>query len=237
MKTFSRSNQNKVFAGVCGGLSEYTNIDPLLIRLAFVISAFMGGAGIGIYILIWICTPLRNNGNSFENVEDTPYTDLSDADGNPNESHTVSDDAKDNLHENYQGRTDYERNENRRPGDADGRPYQKETSARQAKSKNVNPRNEGGTTATVFGIIIFLLGLFWLGEMFDLFHFRFRALLNLWPLILCFVGLNLIPMKRPIRITLNTVLIIAMVLLILYIGFCPEAYGSFNTCRFNCFWD
>lgn len=54
-----RSDVNKVIAGVCGGLGEYFNIDPVLVRLAFVIIVFAGGAGILGYVLAWIIIPRR----------------------------------------------------------------------------------------------------------------------------------------------------------------------------------
>lgn len=237
MKTFLRSNRNKVFAGVCGGLSEYTGIDLTLIRLAFVISAFMGGAGIGIYILLWICTPLRHDYDTDDNIEDTPYTDVSEKTETTADADTVSDHTKDYNHENHQGRTDYERYGNRRANETNGNPYRKQTETRHDPFENTDHPSESKGGATFFGIILFLLGLFWLGDIFNLFHFQFRALFKLWPLILCFAGLNLIPMKRPVRITLNTLLFIAVILLILYVGFCPEACGHFSTSHFNCFWN
>jgi phage shock protein PspC (stress-responsive transcriptional regulator) len=52
-----RSSTNKVLGGVCGGLAEYTNSDPLLWRVAFVALALMG-AGIFIYPLMWLLVPV-----------------------------------------------------------------------------------------------------------------------------------------------------------------------------------
>jgi phage shock protein PspC (stress-responsive transcriptional regulator) len=51
-----RSTTNKVLGGVCGGLAEYTDSDPLLWRVAFVALAVMG-AGIFIYPLMWLLVP------------------------------------------------------------------------------------------------------------------------------------------------------------------------------------
>jgi phage shock protein PspC (stress-responsive transcriptional regulator) len=45
-----------VLGGVCGGLAEYTDSDPLLWRVAFVALAVMG-AGIFIYPLLWLLVP------------------------------------------------------------------------------------------------------------------------------------------------------------------------------------
>ena len=51
-----RSSTNKVLGGVCGGLAEYTNTDPLLWRVGFVALAVMG-AGIFVYPLLWLLVP------------------------------------------------------------------------------------------------------------------------------------------------------------------------------------
>ena len=51
-----RSNTNKMICGVCGGLGEYINIDPTLIRLIWAILA-CSGAGIIAYILAAIIIP------------------------------------------------------------------------------------------------------------------------------------------------------------------------------------
>ncbi len=53
-KRYFRSKTDRVFAGVCGGLAEYFAIDPLLIRLLFVVLALVGGGGLLIYIILWI---------------------------------------------------------------------------------------------------------------------------------------------------------------------------------------
>jgi phage shock protein C len=56
-KRLYRSNTDRKFAGVAGGLGEYFVMDPLLVRLAFVVLALAGGGGFLIYIVMWIVTP------------------------------------------------------------------------------------------------------------------------------------------------------------------------------------
>ena len=51
------SNQNKVLAGVAGGLGEYFDIDPVLIRIAFVVLIFLNGFGLLAYVVAWIAMP------------------------------------------------------------------------------------------------------------------------------------------------------------------------------------
>ncbi|MGB9701343.1 MAG: PspC domain-containing protein [Candidatus Kapaibacteriota bacterium] len=59
MKTLYRKRDKKVIAGVARGIGEYFDIDPVFIRLLFVITLFTGGIGIIAYIILWIITPLE----------------------------------------------------------------------------------------------------------------------------------------------------------------------------------
>ena len=52
----NRSESDKRIAGVCGGIAEYFDIDPLLVRIAFIVAAVMG-FGIIAYIALWIALP------------------------------------------------------------------------------------------------------------------------------------------------------------------------------------
>ncbi len=54
-----RSQTNKVFAGVCGGLAEYFDVDPLVIRLLFVLMVLFGGTGIVLYIAAIFIVPKK----------------------------------------------------------------------------------------------------------------------------------------------------------------------------------
>ena len=57
MKRLYRSTTHKVIGGVAGGLGDYLDIDPVLIRIAFVVACFFGGAGLLAYIIAWIIIP------------------------------------------------------------------------------------------------------------------------------------------------------------------------------------
>jgi phage shock protein PspC (stress-responsive transcriptional regulator) len=56
-KRFYRDPQNRVFGGVCSGLSAYFNVDPIWIRLLFVFLFFANLAGLIIYVVLWIVIP------------------------------------------------------------------------------------------------------------------------------------------------------------------------------------
>jgi phage shock protein C len=52
-----RSQTNRMVAGVCGGLAEYFNVDATLIRILFVVLTVFGGAGLVLYLAMWILVP------------------------------------------------------------------------------------------------------------------------------------------------------------------------------------
>ena len=54
-----RSTTNKIVGGVCGGLGEYFDIDPVLIRIIMVLLFLAKGLGILAYIIAWIIIPKR----------------------------------------------------------------------------------------------------------------------------------------------------------------------------------
>ncbi|MFH2055285.1 MAG: PspC domain-containing protein, partial [bacterium] len=56
-KRLYRSRENSIIAGVCGGLGEYFDIDPVLIRIITVILVFPGGIGLIGYLIAWIAMP------------------------------------------------------------------------------------------------------------------------------------------------------------------------------------
>ncbi|MFP4515104.1 MAG: PspC domain-containing protein [Parcubacteria group bacterium] len=56
-KQLTKSTENKIIFGVCGGLGEYFEVDPLLFRVGFIILTFAGGGGLLIYILLALLMP------------------------------------------------------------------------------------------------------------------------------------------------------------------------------------
>ncbi len=52
-----RRSRNKVIAGVCGGIAEKFKIDPVVVRLIFVLLLIFGGGGLLAYIILWIVLP------------------------------------------------------------------------------------------------------------------------------------------------------------------------------------
>ena len=57
MKKLYRSVENRMIGGVCGGIGEYFDIDPTLVRLLTVAFVLAGGSGLIGYIIGWIIIP------------------------------------------------------------------------------------------------------------------------------------------------------------------------------------
>lgn len=51
-----RSSTDRMLGGVCGGLAEYTDIDPVLWRVGFIALALLG-PGVIVYLLLWVLMP------------------------------------------------------------------------------------------------------------------------------------------------------------------------------------
>lgn len=63
-KTLRRSRDERMIAGVCGGLGEYLNVDPTLVRLgAVAFAVFTGGTGLIAYAVAWVVMPEADAGN------------------------------------------------------------------------------------------------------------------------------------------------------------------------------
>ncbi|MFV2016490.1 MAG: PspC domain-containing protein, partial [Candidatus Heimdallarchaeota archaeon] len=52
-----RSRRNRTIAGVCGGIGEYFDIDPTLIRLLWILFILAGGSGILAYLIAIVLIP------------------------------------------------------------------------------------------------------------------------------------------------------------------------------------
>ncbi|NEK87736.1 PspC domain-containing protein [Blastococcus saxobsidens] len=57
VRPFLRSGTDRMAGGVCGGLAEYTGIDATLWRIGAVLFTLTGGAGVIVYLLMWVLVP------------------------------------------------------------------------------------------------------------------------------------------------------------------------------------
>ena len=54
-------SKKKILAGVCGGIAEYLNMDPTIIRVIWVVLSLAYGVGILAYIVCWFLIPVNPN--------------------------------------------------------------------------------------------------------------------------------------------------------------------------------
>ena len=60
-RLYRASEKNSMIAGVCAGIADYFDVDPTLIRLAWVLmSVFSLGAGVFGYLVMWIVVPEKS---------------------------------------------------------------------------------------------------------------------------------------------------------------------------------
>jgi len=60
-KRLIRKRENALVGGICSGIASYLSIDPLWVRLFFVIWIIAGGASIFVYIILWVVIPLEGD--------------------------------------------------------------------------------------------------------------------------------------------------------------------------------
>jgi len=65
VKRLYRSGKEKIIGGVCGGIAEYLEVDPVIIRLIWAVSVFYYGVGVLLYFIAWIIIP-RNPEHKWE---------------------------------------------------------------------------------------------------------------------------------------------------------------------------
>jgi phage shock protein C len=71
-RVLRRSSEDRVIAGVCGGLGRYLGVDAVLLRIVFVVLAVAGGSGVLLYVLCWIFIPSERPGEIFGPTRSLP---------------------------------------------------------------------------------------------------------------------------------------------------------------------
>ncbi len=79
-KKLFRIRRNKVIGGVCTGLGEYFEVDPVLIRIAFVILGFIHLLGVFLYIILWIIIPEKEETPFYGEAEERATKEEADVD-------------------------------------------------------------------------------------------------------------------------------------------------------------
>ena len=63
-RRLTRSRNDRMIGGVCGGLAQHTGLDPVIFRVVFVVAAILGGSGIAAYLIAWIAIPAEDEQES-----------------------------------------------------------------------------------------------------------------------------------------------------------------------------
>lgn len=71
MKHLYRSHTNRVLGGICGGLGDYFGIDPVLVRLVWLLLILFGGLGLILYPIAWLIIPLAPDAEKGEPTPDS----------------------------------------------------------------------------------------------------------------------------------------------------------------------
>ena len=69
-KRLVRNTHDEMVGGVCSGIANYLNIDPVIVRLVFVLLALGGGHGILAYHILWVLMPTDEEPVAKANVFD-----------------------------------------------------------------------------------------------------------------------------------------------------------------------
>lgn len=56
-QALTRHSDHRVVAGVCGGIARWLGVDPIVVRIAFVVLAISGGFGVVVYLILWAALP------------------------------------------------------------------------------------------------------------------------------------------------------------------------------------
>ncbi|MCL2683003.1 MAG: PspC domain-containing protein [Bacteroidales bacterium] len=191
MKTLRRSINNRVIGGVCGGIAEYFGIDPVLIRLIFVIMAIFGGAGVILYILAWIVMPERSLNDSIQDAEIVDNDKKKTDETLEKEFKNVAQELKNSFKEVEKEFKDVEK---------EFKDVEKEIKVEVKKHKD--------SSSSWFGIFLIFLGAVFLFRMFSWLNFSWSGIWKYWPVLLIFVGISCISMKKWLK---NTLMILSLV--------------------------
>lgn len=168
-----RSEKDRLIAGVCGGLGLYLDLDPTLVRVIFVILAFIGGSGLIAYLVLALIVPT-------ESAVDRSAKEV----------------VKDNVDEI--GETARKIVRDVRDSFANGKGKKNGASAEGETEENdetLIPRRPEDfhvikTRKIVAALILIVLGMIFLGHNFGLFWWFHWA--TFWPAALILIGLFLL---------------------------------------------
>ncbi len=177
-KKLFRNEHDKMIAGVASGLADYMQVEVTIVRLLFALSAiFMAGGGLIAYIIMWVIVPVNNDPSAkfskfndyFKKNPNVPPFSNADPFNASNEAGSVN--WTQPLNDGAM-KTPFET---------------------QSDFNKFNKPNDTGRT--IGGLLLLVVGCFFLMREFDLIpdFFRFR---NLWPVIFIVLGISIIAKSK-----------------------------------------
>jgi phage shock protein PspC (stress-responsive transcriptional regulator) len=73
-KRLVRSTTDKKIGGVCGGLADYFDLDPTIIRIVWLLAILFAGTGLIAYVILWIALPAAPTGVMSTSAPSAPVT-------------------------------------------------------------------------------------------------------------------------------------------------------------------
>jgi phage shock protein C len=174
-KKLFRNEHDKVIAGIASGLATYLQVDVTIVRLLFILSTlFLAGAGLVAYIVMWIIVP--STADSFVNFDKfKEYYQKPDPSTMFNSPNAFSNPANTQQTKWNTPNSD--------------------SSVGQSVNENINKmKNNNQKGRTITGLVLLLLGIYFLLRQFDLIPhwFNIFKIYKLWPLAIIGVGISLI---------------------------------------------
>jgi len=152
-KKLMRSRRDNKVAGVCGGIAEYFNIDVVIVRIIWVISAILGGPGLGVYILCAIIIPKEPIRTSYDKDFDSNKEEKQDGNFTEQKYNEATDD-----YDNYGREEAYDRyNEEEIYEDRERAPYDED---RESSPYDEDDHEEKEINFAYLGIGLMGLGAF-----------------------------------------------------------------------------
>jgi len=173
-RRLTRDTKNAVLGGVAAGFANYFCVDPVLVRLAFILLVFLNGFGLLAYVVGWVIMPRAERDAGAAGTAGAPgapagaTVGTAGGPGTPPGAPPVVD-AADRIVEKV-----------RQAGD------------RVADGLQRMPEDTGRGSA-IAGVVLIVLGVLFLLDRFPWWHWpHWARLSNLWPVILIAVGVSLI---------------------------------------------
>lgn len=80
-KKLYKSRKNKMIGGVCGGLAEYLNVDPTIVRIIAGILCLVKGLGVLVYLIMCIVMPYNDEDFSDDDTENLKSANIDPEEG------------------------------------------------------------------------------------------------------------------------------------------------------------